>query len=218
MKLQIRETFLRLPDGTEIYSKENKFSETDETVTFLFPSVIKPGEAKLEIEFTGELNDKLKGFYRSKYFVEGDPEPRFAFVTQLAPTDGRRCFPCFDEPALKATFDISLIVPKKLTALSNMPVVSEFEDNDGLRVLKFDRSPVMSTYLVAIVIGEFDYVEKKSEDGVLCRVYTPLGKKEHGLFALETAVKVLPYYKKYFGIGYPLKKLDLIAIADFALG
>lgn len=209
---------MRLSDGTEIYSKENKFSEKDESVTFLFPEVIKPGDVKLEIEFVGELNDKLKGFYRSKYFVEGDPEARYGFVTQLAPTDGRRAFPCFDEPALKATFDISLIVPKTMTALSNMPVVSEFEDNDGLRVLKFDRTPVMSTYLVAMAVGEFDYVEKKSEDGVLVRVYTPLGKKEHGMFALETACRVLPYYKKYFGIGYPLKKLDLIAIADFALG
>lgn len=187
-------------------------------MTFLFPTPIAPGDVKLEIEYTGELNDKLKGFYRSKYFVKGDPEPRYGFVTQFAPTDGRRCFPCFDEPALKATFDITLIVPKKLTALSNMPVVSEFEDPDGLRVLKYDRSPVMSTYLVAMVIGEFDYVEKRSEDGVLCRVYTPLGKKEHGEFALETAVRTLPYYKDYFGIGYPLTKLDLIAIPDFALG
>lgn len=99
-----------------------------------------------------------------------------------------------------------------------MPVVSEFEDPDGLRVLKYDRSPVMSTYLVAMVIGEFDYVEKRSEDGVLCRVYTPVGKKEHGEFALETAARVLPYFKDYFGIGYPLTKLDLIAIPDFALG
>uniref|UniRef100_A0A336M9D9 Aminopeptidase n=1 Tax=Culicoides sonorensis TaxID=179676 RepID=A0A336M9D9_CULSO len=216
LKLIIQESLLRFPDKKEIYPKETKFNEDDETVSLHFPSPISPGTAQLEMQFIGELNDKLKGFYRSKYFVDGDE--RYAFVTQFAPTDGRRCFPSWDEPALKATFDITLIVPKNLTALSNMPVISEFEESNGLKVLKFDRTPVMSTYLVAMVIGEFDYVEQKSDDGVLCRVYTPLGKKEHGMFALDAAVRVLPYYKNYFGIGYPLKKLDLIAIADFALG
>ncbi|XP_063710002.1 puromycin-sensitive aminopeptidase-like [Culicoides brevitarsis] len=217
LKLQITDVFLRFPDESELYTKEKSFDEANETVTFLFPSTIDAGsEVKLIIDFIGELSDNLKGFYRSKYFV-GDEE-RYSFVTQLAPCDGRRCFPSIDEPAAKATFDITLIVEKHLTALSNMPVTTEFEDNNGLKVLKFDRTPVMSTYLVALVVGEYDFVEKRSADGVLCRVYTPLGKKEHGNFALETAVRVLPYYKEYFGIAYPLKKLDLIAIADFALG
>lgn len=76
----------------------------------------------------------------------------------------------------------------------------------------------MSSYLVAIVVGEFDYIEDKSSDGVLVRVYTPLNKKEQGTFALDVAIKVLPYYKDYFNIGFPLPKLDLIAIADLACG
>lgn len=133
-------------------------------------------------------------------------------------TDARRCFPCWDEPAIKATFDITLIVPKDRVALSNMPIVAERSVDDNLREIRFDTTPVMSTYLVAAVIGEYDYVEAKSKDGVLVRVYTPVGKKEQGLFALDVATKVLPYYKEYFNIAYPLPKMDLIAIGDFSAG
>lgn len=99
-----------------------------------------------------------------------------------------------------------------------MPVISEFEQDGDLRIVKFDRSPIMSSYLLAIVVGEFDYIERKSSDGVLVRVYTPLNKKQQGQFALDVATKVLPYYKEYFNIGFPLPKLDLIAIADLACG
>jgi len=76
----------------------------------------------------------------------------------------------------------------------------------------------MSTYLVAFVVGEFDYVEEHSTDGILCRVYTPVGKKEQGRFSLDVTTKVLPFYKEYFGVEYPLPKIDLVAIADFAAG
>lgn len=127
-------------------------------------------------------------------------------------TDARRAFPCWDEPAIKATFDITLVVPKDRVALSNMPVVSEQSVDDNLRSIRFDTTPIMSTYLVAAVVGEYDYVEAKSKDGVLVRVYTPVGKKKQGLFALDVATKVLPYYKEYFNIAYPLPKMDLIAV------
>lgn len=133
-------------------------------------------------------------------------------------TDARRCFPCWDEPAIKATFDITLVVPKDRVALSNMPAVSEKSIGENLREIRFDTTPIMSTYLVAAVVGEYDYVEAKSKDGVLVRVYTPVGKKEQGLFALDVATKVLPYYKEYFNIAYPLPKMDLIAIGDFSAG
>lgn len=110
------------------------------------------------------------------------------------------------------------MVPKDRVALSNMPVVSEESVGDNLRSIRFDRTPIMSTYLVAAVVGEYDFVEGKSNDGVLVRVYTPVGKKEQGLFALDVATKVLPYYKEYFKIAYPLPKMDLIAIGDFSAG
>ncbi|KAH8303799.1 hypothetical protein KR018_006010 [Drosophila ironensis] len=195
-----------------VYSVEN------ETATLEFAKEIPPETAGvLYMTFTGELNDKMKGFYRSKYFTSCGEE-RYAGVTQFEATDARRCFPCWDEPAIKATFDITLVVPKDRVALSNMPVLKEDPLPDGLRRVRFDRTPVMSTYLVAVVVGEYDHVEAKSDDGVLVRVFTPVGKREQGTFALEVATKVLPYYKDYFNIAYPLPKMDLIAISDFSAG
>lgn len=192
------------------------FKADQEIVIFKFDRKFS-GSALLKIDFIGELNDKMKGFYRSKY-VAPNGEERHAGVTQFEATDARRCFPCWDEPAIKATFDISLIaIPEDRVALSNMPILSD-KNVDGLRNVTFDTTPIMSTYLVAVVVGEYDYVEDTSRDGVLVRVYTPLGKKEQGLFALEVATKVLPYYKDYFNIAYPLPKMDLIAIADFSAG
>ncbi|XP_065074613.1 puromycin-sensitive aminopeptidase [Ochlerotatus camptorhynchus] len=203
-------------DSTVLTATDTQFCADQETACFVFPSEIPVGSAQLDLEFTGELNDKMKGFYRSKYFTPSGEE-RFAGVTQFEATDARRCFPCWDEPAIKATFDITLTVPKDRVALSNMHVVSESE-SDGLRTLKYGRSPIMSTYLVAVVVGEFDYVEGKSKDGVLVRVFTPVGKNEQGKFALDVAIEVLHYYNSYFSIAYPLPKMDLVAISDFSAG
>lgn len=92
------------------------------------------------------------------------------------------------------------------------------DSDPAFKVVKYERTPVMSTYLLAFVVGEYDYVEGRDSDGVLVRVYTPKGKKEQGQFALDVAVKTLPFYNKYFNIAYPLPKIDLIAVADFAAG
>ncbi|XP_017135362.1 puromycin-sensitive aminopeptidase isoform X3 [Drosophila miranda] len=194
------------------------YSTDAETATLEFEKVI-PAETAgvLQMSFTGELNDKMKGFYRSKYF-SASGEERYAGVTQFEATDARRCFPCWDEPAIKATFDITLVVPKNRVALSNMPVKKEDDLEGGLRRVRFDRTPIMSTYLVACVVGEYDFVEGKSEDGIIVRVFTPVGKREQGQFALDVATKVLPFYKDYFNIAYPLPKMDLIAISDFSAG
>lgn len=106
-------------------------------------------------------------------------------------------FPCWDEPAIKATFDISLVVPKDRVALSNMNVIDRkpYPDDENLVEVKFARTPVMSTYLVAFVVGEYDFVETRSKDGVCVRVYTPVGKAEQGKFALEVAAKTLPFIR-----------------------
>ncbi|XP_052816194.1 puromycin-sensitive aminopeptidase-like isoform X1 [Mya arenaria] len=199
--------------GTIEYKKEN------EIAVFTFPEQLPAGKGSLKLTFTGELNDRMKGFYRSKY-TGPDGEDRYGAVTQFEASDARRSFPCWDEPALKATFDITLVVPKNRVALSNMPVISETDDSSdsSLKVVKYDKTPIMSTYLVAYVVGEYDCVEGKDENGVLVRVYTPVGKKEQGQFALDVAVKTLPFYNKYFNIAYPLPKIDLIAIADFSAG
>ncbi|KAL5489625.1 hypothetical protein EMCRGX_G018741 [Ephydatia muelleri] len=194
------------------------FSAEEETVTFEFSSALPKGEVTLHVHYTGILNDQLKGFYRSKYFHPSHPEEeRYMAVTQFESTDARKALPCWDEPAIKATFDVTLVVPRHLTALSNMNAVDSKEEGELKRVT-FAQSPIMSTYLLAFIVGEFDYVEEKDVNGLLVRVYTPVGKAEQGRFALEVAVKTMPFYKDYFNVSYPLPKLDLIAIADFAAG
>ncbi|XP_078345334.1 puromycin-sensitive aminopeptidase-like protein [Oculina patagonica] len=191
----------------------------EETVIVSFSSPLPLGRGLLSLNFTGELNDKLKGFYRCKYTGE-DGKEKFCAVTHFEPTGARRAFPCWDEPTIRASFDITLVVPKDRVALSNMNVTEEKDhtDDTSLKVVKFARSPIMSTYLVAFVVGEFDFVEGKDSDGVTIRVYTAKGKAIQGQFALEVAKKCLPFYKEYFGIGYLLPKLDLIAIQDFVIG
>ncbi|ELU07211.1 hypothetical protein CAPTEDRAFT_150577 [Capitella teleta] len=193
------------------------YASEEETVTLTFPNELQVGTGSLSLTFTGVLNDKMKGFYRSKYFSP-EGEERYAAVTQFEATDARRAFPCWDEPAVKSTFDVTLVVPKDRVALSNMPVKSETVESDGLRSVCYERTPIMSTYLLAFVVGEYDYVEDTDSDGVKVRVYTPVGKAQQGEFALQVAVKTLPFYNNYFNIAYPLPKIDLIAIADFAAG
>ncbi|XP_075701703.1 puromycin-sensitive aminopeptidase [Rhinoderma darwinii] len=208
------------PEGDEeIHATGFNYQNEDEKVTLSFPSTLQKGTGMLKIDFVGELNDKMKGFYRSKY-ATASGEVRYAAVTQFEATDARRAFPCWDEPAIKATFDVILIVPKDRVALSNMNLIERkpYPEDENLVEIKFARTPVMSTYLVAFVVGEYDFVETRSADGVLVRVYTPVGKAEQGKFALEVAAKTLPFYKDYFNVPYPLPKIDLIAIADFAAG
>lgn len=219
MDLELTSVKLEYNDGGAdscINPSEVRLNAADETATVLFGNALPEGDATLYCEFNGEINDKMKGLYRSKYLTPGGEE-RYAAVTQFEATDARRCFPCWDEPAIKATFDITLEVPLDRVALSNMPVKEE-KTNGGKKIVHYDTTPIMSTYLVAFVVGEYDFVEKKSRDGVLVRVYTPVGKSKQGMFALEVAARVLPYYKEYFDIAYPLPKIDLIAIADFSAG
>ncbi|XP_008559136.1 puromycin-sensitive aminopeptidase isoform X1 [Microplitis demolitor] len=204
--------------GTSLKAAKIDLLPEDETAVLTFPEKLPVGKTGcLNFDFVGQINDKMKGLYRSKY--HGGKSNESAAVTYLCPTSARRVFPCWDEPKIKATFSLKIVVPlsKRLVALSNMPV-EKVEKKGELEILKFQKTPVMSTYLVAVVIGEFDYLEDKTVDGTVVRVYTPKSKQEQGRFALEVATKVLPYYNKYFGISYPLPKMDLIAIADFSAG
>ncbi|XP_076622057.1 puromycin-sensitive aminopeptidase isoform X2 [Colletes latitarsis] len=216
LDIDIKSVAFNCKDDKVIPTKNVEISTPEETATLVFTEKLPAGKSGcLKLEFVGEINDKMKGFYRSKYVGQD----KWDAVTFLCPTSARRLFPCWDEPLFKATFTIHIELPRgsPLIGLSNMPIKSTVT-NEVTETLTFETTPIMSTYLVAVVIGEFDYIEDKSSDGVLVRVYTPKSKKEQGQFALETAVKVLPYYKTYFGIAYPLPKIDLIAIADFSSG
>ncbi|XP_075641384.1 aminopeptidase M1-like isoform X2 [Castanea sativa] len=189
--------------------------EADEILVLEFPHTLPLGIGVLNIAFQGTLNDKMKGFYRSTY--EHNGEKKNMAVTQFEPADARRCFPCWDEPACKATFKITLDVPSELIALSNMPIIEEKVDGHR-KTVSYQESPIMSTYLVAVVVGLFDYVEDHTSDGIKVRVYCQVGKADQGKFALDVAVKTLGLYKEYFAVPYSLPKLDMIAIPDFAAG
>ncbi|OQR67756.1 puromycin-sensitive aminopeptidase-like [Tropilaelaps mercedesae] len=135
------------------------------------------------------------------------------------PTSCRRAFPCWDEPAIKATFEVTTVIKKGLVTLSNTLPVEEMDDEEeGWTRTRFERTPKMSTYLVCFVVGQYDYIEALSARSVRVRIYTPVGKKEQGRFALDMAVKSLNFFEDFFKVPYPLNKIDLIGIPDFPIG
>jgi aminopeptidase N len=186
--------------------------EKKEQVTFTFADELPAGRVTLKIAYTGILNDKLRGFYLSK------TKARNYAVTQFEPTDARRAFPSFDEPALKATFDISLTVDSGDTVISNTNLIADHPGPvAGKHTLRFATTPKMSTYLVAFLVGDFKCTEAKT-DGVPIRACSTPDKVELTRFALESAKYVLHYYDAYFGIKYPMPKLDMVALPDFEAG
>lgn len=205
-----------IPAYPPLYPGEVRLDEEAETVTFVFAVELPVGNARLNIKYSGMLNDKMAGFYRSQYPGKNG-QTSYLGVTQFEATDARRALPCWDEPARKARFHVSLVAPDHMAVLSNMPV--EFDSFDkGLRTVDFAVTPTMSSYLLAWVVGELEYIETATNNGTRVRVYTIPGKSEFGRFALDTAKRVLEFYNEYFGIPYPLPKLDLVAVPDFSAG
>ena len=217
LELDIAQVQVALPQGATLAATTWELNEETETVMLHFPQPVPAGEAVLRMEFTGTLNDQLRGFYRSQY-AAADGSVRYLATTQFEATDARRAFPCWDEPAMKATFQVTLVVPQEMTAVSNLPVASETPAEGGRKAVRFDESPLMSTYLLAFVVGDLACVEAPAANGTLVRVWTTRGKEEQGRYALENSVKLLSYFNDYFGVPYPLAKLDHIAIPDFAAG
>ena len=215
-EIEIQSASVTLPDGST-QDTTASFDEENETVTLALDSEVPAGSAQLDIEFTGELNDKLRGFYRSSY-TDTDGNQRWLATTQFESTDARRAFPCWDEPAIKATFDVTLTVPEVLEALSNTEPVSTTLIGEGRKSVRYAPTPVMSTYLLAFIVGDIACVQDRTTDGVLMRVWATKGNEDKGQFALETSVALLDYFHDYFGIPYPLSKLDHIALPDFAAG
>ena len=190
-----------------------KINEKKEELQIKLGTKIK-GKATINLEFQGILNDRLLGFYRSQYKQGG--RIKYLATTQFEAADARRAFPCWDEPQTKATFEISIIAENKFTAISNMPVKSKKKIGNKT-IYKFSKTPVVSTYLIYLGVGEFEYLTGKAGK-IKIRVITTKGNKSKGKFSLELGKKLLTSYEKYFGIKYPLPKLDLIAIPDFAAG
>ncbi len=214
---ELKITAAVLRDGAaELKSQSISYNEKLETATMFFEKRTQAEETKLQLKFTGILNDKMRGFYRSKYRHDG--KEHYMAVTQFESTDARRAFPSFDEPAKKAVFDVKLIIPRDHTAISNTVETEVAEHSPGYKIVTFAPTPKMSTYLAAFIVGKFEFIESKTKSGIKVRIFTTFGKKHQAKFALSTAVRVLEFYEDYFGIKYPLPVLDLIAIPDFAAG
>src|SRR5207245_1465863 len=166
----------------------NRLDKEKEMATLVVDKPLQPGTATIEARYTGILNNELRGFYLGK---EGNGK-KYA-VTQFEATDARRAFPSFDEPAYKATFTLIATIDKSDTAISNGKIVSDSPAPEGKHTIRFATTPKMSTYLVALAVGNFEYIEGQA-NGIPIRVWTTPGKKQLGKFALETAEYCIQYF------------------------
>ena len=212
-------------------SAQVSFDEDKQQATFTFPEALPAGKSAIAIRYAGILNDKLRGFYLSKT-KDSSPDKngevkfkgRNYAVTQFESTDARRAFPSFDEPAQKATFDISLTVDKGDVVISNTNQIKDKKEKSiegqtggDKHTVSFATTPKMSTYLVAFLVGDFK-CSKGSSDGTPIRVCATPDKANLTKFALKEAENTLHYYNDYFGIKYPMPKLDMVGIPDFEAG
>nr|CAI6561727.1 BFH_HP1_G0023700.mRNA.1.CDS.1 [Saccharomyces cerevisiae] len=194
-------------------------NENQQKATLVFPNGTFENlgpSAKLEIIFSGILNDQMAGFYRAKYTDKVTGETKYMATTQMEATDARRAFPCFDEPNLKATFAVTLVSESFLTHLSNMDVRNE-TIKEGKKYTTFNTTPKMSTYLVAFIVADLRYVESNNFR-IPVRVYSTPGDEKFGQFAANLAARTLRFFEDTFNIEYPLPKMDMVAVLEFSAG
>jgi puromycin-sensitive aminopeptidase len=215
-QLDIAPPLLHGADGTSTEGTVT-LEEDLQRAVLAFPRQLEAGSKTLELSFKGILNDELAGFYRST-FEDEDGATRTIATTQFEMTDARRAFPCFDEPAFKATFDVTLVVPPGMAAYSNSAEVAQRTLEDGRREVKYAPTMRMSTYLVAFVVGPFEQTAARDVDGVPLTVVHRKGMDHLTAFALDVGEFALRAFEEYFGIPYPGDKVDLVAIPDFAAG
>jgi aminopeptidase N len=197
-------------DDKEIPKGSIKIDNKSELLTITLSSELPAGSHTLALSFSGKINEQGRGLFYMRYQEEGSGAQKIALGTQFEATDARRFFPCWDEPSFRASFQLTAVVPESWLAVSNMPVESETKLDDGKEV-RFAATPPMSSYLNVFVAGELDLIETQSA-GTRIRVIATKGKAEWGRYALESTAQILQYYNDYFGVPYPLPKLDQIAI------
>ena len=196
--------------------------EGTERARLVFPQTLEPGSWRLSLSFAGSLSEKLRGFYGSTMKLapadDGTAESLLA-VTQFEATDARRAFPCWDEPAFKAVFRLTLVIEEGLTAISNTRAIGEDPiPGTGKKAVRFAPTIAMSTYLVAWIVGRLEATGAVRADGTPIRIWCAPGKARLARFAQEIAAFSLRFFQEYYGMPYPGDKLDLVAIPDFAFG
>ncbi|KAF9077343.1 peptidase M1, membrane alanine aminopeptidase [Rhodocollybia butyracea] len=231
--LQLYDVSVTIPGGEEVFVPVSQSRDsTNQRATFAFPNTFAVGVSlKLFIVFEGQLSGNLIGYYEGTW--EHGSEKKIYTVTQFAATAARRAFPCWDEPALKATFVMSMISDSNSVNIFNTLAVSEepyaeADDVYGLlkgasrhewKITRFEASPLMSTYLVAYANGQFEYIESSFTSPISgktrpIRVYAAPSSIHQAKYCLEVTAKVLPVYEEVFDIEYPLSKLDTLVIQD----
>jgi puromycin-sensitive aminopeptidase len=216
-ELELKSVSIKGSSSTTIQG-EAVLDAENEQATLKFAQELNPGRWELQLTFSGILNDKLHGFYRSTYKDANGKEKALA-STQFESTDARRAFPCWDEPAFKAVFQVTLVIDDGLTAISNARVIGETSlAGTGKKEVVFADSMKMSTYLVAFIVGELEATEPVMIGTAPLRVWAVPGKRHLAKFAQEIGSFSLSHFSRYYDIAYPGDKLDLIAIPDFASG
>jgi puromycin-sensitive aminopeptidase len=191
--------------------RRRKADKDRESIHLVLARPLPAGRAVLELAWTGPIRDDLRGLYLAR-----SGKRRYA-VTQLEATDARRFFPCFDEPDKKATFSLTATVPERYQAIANGAAVSTSKKGSW-KTMRFRETPLLSTYLVALVVGELESSRVRRVGHTPIRVWCPPGKRKLTGFALEAAAECLERLEKYFGSPHPYEKLDLIAVPDFEFG
>ena len=197
-------------DGKPLPKSAIAVDRKQELLTLALGEELPAGEHTIALAFSGKINEQGQGLFYAPYQEKGSGAKKVMLGTQFEATDARRLFPCWDEPSFRARFQLTAVVPENWLAVSNMPIESETKVGGGKEV-RFAVTPSMSSYLNVFVAGELELIETQSK-GVQIRVVTTKGKAEWGRYALESSVKLLDYYNDYFGVPYPLPKLDQIAI------
>jgi aminopeptidase N len=197
-------------DGKALPKSAIKIDKEKELLTLALPSELPPGDHTLALSFSGKINQQGQGLFYVRYQEQGSGVQKIMLGTQFEATDARRFFPCWDEPAFRARFQLTAVVPENWLAVSNMPIASEKKIAGGKEV-RFAATPPMSSYLNVFVAGELDLIESRIGPTQI-RVIVTKGKAELGRYALEVTAQILQYYNEYFGVSYPLPKLDQIAL------
>ncbi len=211
-ELEIKSCKVKM-NGNSVECSFSLNSEKQELVITI-PEKMK-NDIIIAINYTGKYHDDLGGLYRSKYKYGG--QEKFVASTQFEESYARRAFPCFDHPSMKATFDVEYVIDENLIGIGNTPILEEKKFDDNKKLIRFEQTPKMCTYLLYFGVGEFEIVEDSSE-GHLVRVVTTQGKAKYGKFAIDIAQKSLSFCEEYTGLKYPISKCDLIGVPDFQFG
>jgi puromycin-sensitive aminopeptidase len=211
-------TCATISDGVSGSKGTVTVDEETELAKITFTNVIKPGQWKLDLQFTGTHKQQLRGFYISTWTDEAGKKHRIA-TTQHEATEARKSFPCFDEPAMKAVFEVKMVIDNDLVALSNARNIGEVPYGEGKKMVTFAPSPKMSTYLTCFIVGEFESSEPAFVNGKEVRIWCVKGKKHLTSWALKSSVHALKWFEEYFDVPYfGGDKIDHVAIPDFEAG